>query len=112
MSAQHIGVTIFGGAQTIPESRLAAVGVKRHCPVWVSCFSNAIHAVEGTELIATVPKRIAIYEARNLALRILLPPKIMTGFSYLMAWHPRMNTDAAHMWLRRAIDEATKDMAN
>jgi len=112
LRAQHIGVTIFGGTQTIPENRLAAAGVKRRCPMWVSCFSNAIHAVEGTDLIATVPRRIAEYEARNPALRLLLPPKIMTGFSYLMVWHPRMNTDAAHMWLRRAIEEATRDMAN
>jgi len=29
-------------------------------------------------------------------------------FSYLMAWHPRMNTDAAHLWLRRAIRETAK----
>jgi len=64
-----------------------------------------------TDLIATVPKRIALYEAHNPALKILLPPKIMTGFSYLMVWHPRMNTDAAHMWLRRAIDEATRVLA-
>jgi DNA-binding transcriptional LysR family regulator len=112
LKAQHIGVTIFGGTQTIPESRLAAAGAKRHCPMWVSCFSNAIHGVEGTDLIATVPRRIAEYEARNPALKLLLPPKIMTGFSYLMVWHPRMNTDAAHMWLRRTIDEATRDMSN
>jgi DNA-binding transcriptional LysR family regulator len=111
LSAPHIGVTIIGGTQTIPESRLAAVGAKRHCPMWVSCFSNAIHGVAGTDLIATVPKRIALYEAHNPALKILLPPKIMTGFSYLMIWHPRMNTDAAHMWLRRAIDEATRVLA-
>lgn len=112
LSAQHIGVTIFGGTQTITESRLAAAGVKRHCPMWVSCFSNAIHGVEGTDLIATVPKRIAMYETHKPALKLVLPPKIMTGFSYLMVWHPRLNTDAAHMWLRRAIDEATRNMAN
>ena len=38
LSAPHIGVTIIGGTQTIPESRLAAVGAKRHCPMWVLVF--------------------------------------------------------------------------
>jgi DNA-binding transcriptional LysR family regulator len=108
LEASHIGVTIFGGTQTIPEKRLAAAGLKRHCPVWVSCFSNAIQSVAGTKLIATVPKRIGVYEDHNPALKIVKPPKIMTGFSYLMAWHPRMNTDAAHLWLRNAIQQVAK----
>jgi hypothetical protein len=27
------------------------------------------------------------------------------GFNFLMAWHPRINTDAGHIWLRQAIRE-------
>jgi len=28
-----------------------------------------------------------------------------------MAWHPHINTDAAHLWLRRAIRETAKALA-
>jgi DNA-binding transcriptional LysR family regulator len=111
LGASHIGVTIFGGMQTVPEKRLAAAGVKRHCPIWVSCFSNAIHSVAGTRLIATVPKRIGLYEGHNQALKIIKAPKVISGFSYLMAWHPRMNTDAAHMWLRRTVQEVGQNIS-
>jgi hypothetical protein len=30
-------------------------------------------------------------------------PGEITGFKYLMIWHPRVNTDAAHAWLRGEI---------
>jgi hypothetical protein len=30
-------------------------------------------------------------------------PKPLDAFSYLMVWHPRMNSDAAHTWLRQTI---------
>ena len=31
---------------------------------------------------------------------------------YLMASHPRMKTDAAHIWLRQAIRETGKTLSN
>lgn len=106
LAASHIGVGVLGGLQTIPEKRLAAVGAKRHCAMWVSYFAAAIRSVAGTKLIATVPRRMAEFEADNAALKILKPPEVLGRFTYLMAWHPRMNTDAAHVWLRGVIREA------
>jgi hypothetical protein len=32
------------------------------------------------------------------------------GFKYLMEWHPRMNTDAAHVWLRSRVSRIGKDI--
>lgn len=54
-------------------------------------------------LIATVPKRMAMNYAQNPELKIMKAPKPLDAFSYLMVWHPRMNSDAAHMWLRHTI---------
>jgi DNA-binding transcriptional LysR family regulator len=111
LAASHVGVGILGGLQTIPEKRLAAVGEKRHCPIWVPYFATAIRCVAGGNLIATVPRRMAELEARSLSLKILKPPEIFGKFKYLMAWHPRMNSDAAHLWLRATILEAGRSLA-
>jgi len=111
LAVSHIGVSILGGLQTIPEKCLASVGERRHCPIWVPYFATAIRSVAGTRLIATVPRRMAEMEARNPALKILKPPGIFGRFKYLMAWHPRMNTDAAHLWLRATIREAGKSLS-
>jgi len=106
LAAEHIGISILGGIQTIPEKRLAAIGAKRRCPLWVPYHTAAMRSLIGTNLIATVPRRMAEAEASNPAIRILKAPAVLGTFKYLMAWHPRMNTDAAHTWLRSTIRQA------
>jgi DNA-binding transcriptional LysR family regulator len=108
LAADHIGISILGGIQTIPEKRLAAIGAKRRCRIWVPFHGAAMQSLTGTNLVATVPRRMAELEASNPATRILKAPAILGTFRYLMSWHPRMNTDAAHTWLRSIIREAGK----
>jgi DNA-binding transcriptional LysR family regulator len=107
LAAEHVGVGIWGELQTLPDKRLAGIGEKRRCPIWVPYFTAAVRCVPDTHLLATVPSRIARLES-NQSLRILQLPEVLGRFRYLMAWHPRMNTDAAHLWLRRAIRETAK----
>jgi DNA-binding transcriptional LysR family regulator len=102
----HVGVGVLGGRQTIPEQRLAALGHKRRCAIEVPYFTAAIRCVPGTSLIATVPRRLADLERDNPAVKIVQPPEEMTGFGYLMVWHPRLHTDAAHVWLRSMVRTA------
>src|ERR1700730_3844773 len=108
LAADHIGIDIVGGIQTIPEKRLAAIGAKRHCPMFVPYHTTAMRSLIGTDLVATVPRRIAELEDSNPSVRIVKAPAVLGTFKYLMAWHPRMNTDAAHIWLRSIIRKAGK----
>jgi hypothetical protein len=48
---------------------------------------------------------MAVLEASNKATRILEAPAALGSFKYVMIWHPRMQTDAAHVWLRSIIRE-------
>jgi len=99
----HVGVNTLAGSQTVPDQTLAVSGLARNCPFRVPFFAEAIRTVAGTNLIATVPKRIAVHEAQNAELRIVKAPKPLGRFTYLMVWHPRMDSDAAHIWLRSAV---------
>ena len=112
LAAEHVGVGIWGELLTLPDKRLAGIGEKRRCPIWVPYFTAAVRCVPGTHLLATVPSRIARFESNHQSLRILKPPEVLGRFNYLMAWHPRMNTDAAHIWLRRAIRESGKSLSS
>ncbi len=107
----HVGVGVLAGRHTIPAQRLAALGLERTCAVEVPYFTAAIRCVPGTDLIATVPKRLAALERHNPAVRIVQPPNEMTGFKYLMVWHPRLQTDAAHVWLRTTLRAAGDTLA-
>ena len=112
LSGWHIGVAIFDGKQTIPEQHLKAAVMQRRCAFYVPFFSIAMQSVAGTRLIATVPRRQAEYEARNPALKILKAPKLMRAYKYLMTWHPRMNNDAAHIWLRSMVQQVGQSVTH
>ncbi|MCJ2163419.1 MULTISPECIES: LysR family transcriptional regulator [unclassified Pseudodesulfovibrio] len=100
MAANHIGVNVFNGIQTIPQHRLMQIGAERHCSIHVPYFMTAIRSVARTDLIATVPEKMVEHERLNTAIRIIEPPKEISGFKYLMIWHPRMEQDSGHRWLR------------
>jgi len=51
---------------------------------------------------------MAELEASNPDMKFLKAPAVLRTFKYLMSWHPRMNTDAAHTWLRAIVREAGK----
>jgi DNA-binding transcriptional LysR family regulator len=66
-------------------------------------FGAATRCIPGTKLTLTVPRRFAGLETENRKIKVLKAPAEITGFKYLMIWHPRVNTDAAHAWLRGEI---------
>lgn len=112
LAGLHVGVGVLTGHQTIPEQRLAALGQKRTCAVEVPFFTAAIRCVAGTNLIATVPRRLAELERHDPAIKFIAPPAEMRGFRYLMIWHPRLHTDAAHVWLRSMIAATGKTLVD
>jgi hypothetical protein len=55
--------------------------------------------------------RLAEFERHDPTVKILQPPAEMKGFPYLMIWHPRLDTDAAHSWLRSMVRAAGKALS-
>jgi len=103
LAAEHIGVDVVEGSQHIPEKRLAAHGHRRRTVITLPYFGAATRCIPETKLILTAPRRFAGLEAENRKIKVLKAPEEITGFKYLMIWHPRVNTDAAHAWLRSVI---------
>jgi len=103
--AEHVAVDIIGGVQTHPDKHLAAIGKKRRCPLVVAQHTVAMRVAAVTDMIATVPRRMALLEAPKEVTKILDAPAALSSFKYVMIWHERMQTDAAHVWLRSTIRE-------
>jgi DNA-binding transcriptional LysR family regulator len=105
LAAEHVAVDIIGGVQTHPDKHLAAIGEKRHCPLVVAQHTVAMRVAAVTDMIATVPRRMALLEAPKKVTKILEAPAALGSFKYVMIWHERMQSDAAHVWLRSTIRE-------
>ena len=105
LAAEHVAVDIIGGVQTHPDKHLAAIGERRRCPLVVAQHTVAMRVAAVTDMIATVPRRMALLEAPKKVTKILEGPAALSSFQYVMIWHERMQSDAAHVWLRSTIQE-------
>ena len=87
---------------SIHEALLAG-GHRRNIATIVAGFATAIALARATDLIATVPERhgAALLEGmHSFAL-----PFVTADFTVSMLWHPRLDADPAHRWLRACVRE-------
>ncbi|PDT02147.1 LysR family transcriptional regulator [Rhizobium chutanense] len=86
------------------DRALAELGHERDVRLIVPSFPAVIAVAAASDLIGSVPKSYcksaAIREIRTFDLPVAVP-----GFNIVQAWHPRMDADPAHRWLRALIFE-------
>ncbi|MFE6286400.1 LysR family transcriptional regulator [Streptomyces sp. NPDC057877] len=99
----HVVVNVFGVGQAMVERRLDEHGLRRPVGLTVPYFSAAATALPGTELIATLPLRALLPYTDDPAYRIATAPRELPPFLYGIAWHPRVDGDPAHRWLRQVM---------
>jgi DNA-binding transcriptional LysR family regulator len=107
LAASHIVVSTYAGVQTIPDKQLAAVGAKRSSCIRVPYFGVALQCLPGTELVLTVTSGLTSVVRGNRELRVVKAPHELHPFHFLMAWHPRLNSDPRHVWLREVMRSTT-----
>ncbi len=103
LAEDHLVVSTLPGVQTIPDKQLAARNLKRRSSMRVPYFGVALHCLPGTKMVLTLTSGMSQAVASNPELRLVKAPKELRPFYFLMVWHPRLNTDARHAWLREAM---------
>lgn len=100
-AGRHILVSRRGRDRGPMDDALKSLGLERDIVTVVGGFSAALALARASDLIATVPER----HTQNLraglnsfALPIPTPPITIS-----MLWHPRMDADLAHRWLRECV---------
>lgn len=100
LSCSHVIIDVASGLQGVVDAQMSARGVARRPDLIVPYHLTALAAVTGTELVATLPRRMVLgYEG----VRLLTPPDIIGPMAYSMVWHPRMDNDPAQVWLRDVV---------
>lgn len=102
-AAGHIGVSRRGLDKGPVDEVLAVVQLQRQIVTLVAGFPTALALARVTDLIATVPER----DTENLRadLHSFELPFSLPTFAVAMLWHPRMDADPAHRWLRGCVRE-------
>lgn len=99
----HVGVSMRGLDHGLIDQALAALNLSREIVTTVPGFSSALGLARASDLIASVPERYT--ESLRVGLHRFALPFAVPGFTIAMLWHPRMDADPVHRWLRGCLRE-------
>jgi DNA-binding transcriptional LysR family regulator len=106
----HAVVETWDGQQTPVDRPLAELGLRRGAVLRVPFFVPTIFSIARTDLILTVPRRLAKMTAASADVRIVEPPHEIKGFCYFMTWHPRLTGEPSHAWFREQLRMAARSI--
>lgn len=92
------------------DDALAELGLERSIQLTVGGFSAALALARATDMVATVPER----HTGNLldGMHSFALPFSVPQFTVSLLWHPRMEADPAHRWLRECfVEVCSRDLA-
>lgn len=100
-AGRHVLVARQGVDRGPVDEALKAVGLERQVMTTVGGFSTALALVRSTDLIASVPERhTGLLRTGLFSFALPVPvPEITVS----MLWHPRLDGDPAHRWLRGIV---------
>jgi DNA-binding transcriptional LysR family regulator len=100
-AGRHILVSRRGLDKGPIDEALKALGLEREIVTIVGGFATALALARASDLIASVPER----HTGNLraGMHSFPLPLAMPQITVSLLWHPRMDADPAHRWLRACV---------
>ena len=105
-AGRHVLVSRRGENRGMIDDALAEAGFERAIAAIVSGFSAAVFLARSSDLIAAVPERhcgVLLEGMHRFRLPLPLP-----DITVAMLWHPRLDADPAHRWLRACVREVCR----
>lgn len=106
LGCRHLIIDLVDGRQPAIDRVLSAHGTPRRAGLILPVHATAPPALPGTDLVLTMPQRLVGHYARGDGLRILAAPVEIGAMTYAMTWHPRLDFDPVHRWLRATVRDA------
>jgi DNA-binding transcriptional LysR family regulator len=103
----HILVDPTQGRFTGPmDDALAEMGRQRRVAAVVPSFSMLFDALESSDYLAFIPERL--FNNRSERFKLLTVEIDAPPIEIVANWHPRMNRDARHQWLRKQLVDVSR----
>lgn len=103
----HISVSRRGRFAGPIDAALEALGLSRNVTIAVANFADALAIARTSDHVAAVPRRLTT-PGRSGLYTFDLPVKT-DALAISLAWHPRLDADPAHQWLRNVVREMCSD---
>jgi DNA-binding transcriptional LysR family regulator len=108
LAEDHALISARGVLPGNVDDALEASGLTRKVALTVPHYLVAPTVVAHTDLILTLPRRVAGLFARNRQLRTFMPPFSLKGFDVVMASHPRSAREPSIQWLMQLLRDVAR----
>ncbi len=108
-TAMHRFIELTESGSIIDEA-VAALGRRLRIAVRAPDYLSVPFIVANTDLIATVPQRLALPFIKILPIRMLEPPVALPEHSVSLFWHERTQHSAPHRWFRSAVGAVAAEL--
>ncbi|KGM34727.1 LysR family transcriptional regulator [Inquilinus limosus] len=107
-ACRHVVASREGDVAEAVDDGLAALGLTRSVPLVVPGYPDAMRIARRSDLVALVPRSclgnsLATDHASLLGLEGFELPVRTPDFNVSAIWHPRLDADPGHRWLRDTI---------
>jgi len=103
VESSHMLISRTGSNLGFIDQKLTELGLERRIKLIVPHFLSAPLIVAETDMILSLPYRIAEQFKKFAALEIFPVPIELPDYDLVMIWHPLRDKDPAHRWLREKI---------
>ena len=103
-AGRHVLVSRRGLDKGPIDEALAASGLEREIVAIVGGFATALALARGSDLIASVPERHT--GKLRVGMHSFPLPVVVPEITVSLLWHPRLDADPAHRWLRGCVRDA------
>jgi DNA-binding transcriptional LysR family regulator len=113
-SSAHVMASQWGDFTGPVDESLEKVGVRRIVGVVVPGFPDALRIARATDLVAVAPRSmfsgpLPVDRETRAGLRTFALPVQVPEVRVSAMWHPRLDADPAHRWLRSAVTGCFRD---
>ncbi len=103
LRVHHVALTPRSGSMPMIDLALAKRGLRRHVAVELPHFQSMPLLVRNTQMICTVPRRMANVYAQTFELQTHVVPLRIPNFPIYLIWHASVDADPAHIWFRQSL---------
>jgi len=105
LSLRHVVLAHRGNSRPMIDLALAKRGLARQIAVTVPHFLSMPVLVQNSDLVATLPRRMALLYADHFRLKSHAVPLRIPQFPVYLLWHANADSDPGHRWLREHLVE-------
>ncbi|MEX0337496.1 MAG: LysR family transcriptional regulator [Arenibacterium sp.] len=108
-AARHAVLDFGGNTKSVVDSALEISGHARNKMLATSNSYAMANLIQGTDLVATMPKRLSTTAFKDFA--FCPAPFSLPLISYDLIWHERERNAPRHIWFRNLLQQSAHDFA-